>query len=53
MVILPFLAVFTTLRAFAITPIPNLDSCTEEIVNSLGFDFDVLLFIIYDGVFWI
>ncbi len=44
MVILPFLAVFTTLRALFITPIPNLDSSAEEIVNSLGFE--VFVFII-------
>lgn len=44
MVILLFLAEFTTLRALSITPIPNLDSSAEEIVNSL--DFDVFDFII-------
>jgi len=44
MVILPFLAEFTTLRALFITPMPNLDSSAEEIVNSLGFD--VFVFII-------
>jgi len=44
MVILLFLAEFTTLRALSNTPIPNLDSSAEEIVNSL--DFDVFDFII-------
>ena len=46
MVILPFFAEFTTLRALFITPIPNLDNSAEEIVNSLGFDFEVFVFII-------
>ena len=39
-VILPFFAVFTTLRALFITPIPNLESSAEESVSSRGFDFD-------------
>jgi len=43
MVILPFFAALTILRALFITPIPNLDSSAEEMVNSL--DFDVFVFI--------
>ncbi len=46
MVILPFFAVFTTFIALSITLIPNLDISAEEMVISLGFDFDVFCFIL-------
>ena len=47
-VILPFLAVSTTLRALLIIPIPNLDNSADEMVSSLGFDFDVFVFMLSD-----
>jgi len=53
MVILPFLAVFTTLRALFITPTPNLDSSAVEMVNSLGCVFDFFVFMIYNSEFMI
>ena len=47
-VILPFLAVSTTLRALLIIPIPNFDNSADEMVSSLGFDFDIFVFILFD-----
>ena len=46
-VILPFFAVFTTLRALSITPMPNLESSAEESVSSRGFDFDLDLVFVF------
>ncbi len=52
MVILPFFAVFTTLRALFITPIPNLDNSEADIVTSLAFGlFDFFILLLCE--FWI
>lgn len=45
-VILPFLAEFTILRALSITPAPNLDNSVVEMVISLDFVLDVFVFMI-------
>ena len=50
-VILPFLAELTILRALSITPAPNLDNSVVEMVISFDFVFDVFVFMIMLG--WI